>query len=151
MNKVLRAFAPSLAIIGVLIKPVAAQSPSTATWVVDTDFNAVFDMYWRSQLIGRYAGNRLCAFKQRFNFDDPRSPFRPIDQRLFAAGVRLEKIFPKALNTVAPPYAMPPSQLLCDDERSAYEAIFAFETSVTALERMLDNLSKNTAVKKKTK
>ena len=122
---------------------VLAQTTPRSAWADDIDFNAVFDMYWRSRLISVYAGSRLCSLKPSFHYDDPRSPFRPIAQRLHAAGVRFEKIYPKALNNVMRPYQMPPSPMLCDDEKSAYEAIFAFETAVTALERLLDTLPAN--------
>jgi len=97
-------------------------------------------MYWRARLLSSYAGNRMCALKERRDYEDPKSPFRPISERLHAVSVRIETAYPKALNTVARPYRMPPSQMNCEDEKSAWEAIFAFETAVTAAERLLDNL-----------
>lgn len=119
-----------------------ATQPSPAPWVGDNRFNAVFDMYWRARLLQSYAGSRLCSLRDRPNYEDPKSPYRPIDQRLFAAGNRIEARWPKALNTVRRPYMMPPPQLLCQDEKAAYEALFAFETGVTALERLLDDLER---------
>ena len=129
------------ALLSVAISPALAEPAQKPSWVNDTSFNAIFDMYWRSRLFSVYAGNRLCSVKPPIPYDDTRSPFRPIDQRLIAAGIRIEQIYPGALNSVAQPYQMPPAQSKCDDQSSAYEALFAFETSVTALERLLDNMA----------
>jgi len=38
---------------------------------------------------------------------------------------------------------MPPSLSLCDDEKAMWEALFAFETAVTAMERLLDSIERN--------
>jgi hypothetical protein len=35
------------------------------------------------------------------------------------------------------PSLMPPPQLLCDDQKAAYEALFAFDTAVLGLEAAL--------------
>lgn len=127
-------------LIGICISSGAvAQGPPLAPWVNDPRFNAIFDMYWRARLLGSYAGDRVCALPEHTHYDDPQSPFRPIDQRLKSASNRIEIIYPGALNKVARPYRMPPSQSKCDDSSSAYQALFSFETSVTALERLLDN------------
>ena len=128
-------------LLSVAIPPALAEPAQKPSWVNDTSFNAIFDMYWRSRLFSVYAGNRLCSVKPQIPYDDTRSPFRPIDQRLIAAGIGIEQIYPGALNTVARPYQIPPAQSKCDDQSSAYEALFAFETSVTALERLLDNMA----------
>ena len=102
----------------------------------------VFNMYWRARLLHSYAGSRICALRDVPRYDDPRSPFRPVVERLHAAGRRLEVRWPRALNDVARPYQMPPSQSLCDDERAAWEALFGFETAVVALERLLDDVER---------
>ena len=124
---------------------VGQPAPSVASWVGDVRFEAIHDMYWRARLQSRYVGNRLCALKENSRYDDPKSPFRPLDQRLNAAENRIERIWPRALNAVVRPYQMPPPQLLCEDERTAWEAIFALETAITALERLLDNAGDRSA------
>ena len=119
------------------------QPPQAAAWVNDVRFSAVFDMYWRAREMHTYAGNRLCALPQRFDYEDPRSPFRPINQRLVAAANRIEARWPTALNRVRRPYQVPPpTGGLCDDARAAEEALFGFETAVTAVERLLDQLER---------
>ena len=136
----------ALAAVSAPIGAVAGQPASSlASWVGDVRFAAIHDMYWRARLQSRYVGNRLCALKENSKYDDPKSPFRPLDQRLNAAGNRIERIWPRALNTVVRPYQMPPPQLLCEDERTAWEAIFALETAITALERLLDNAGDRSA------
>jgi hypothetical protein len=116
-----------------------AAEPS-ASWVGDVRFLSIHDMYWRAHLQNRYAGNRICALKPTPRFDDPKSPLRPLDQRLTAIGERIETVWPGALNRVARPYQMVPPQSKCDDQSAAWEAIFALETTITAAERLLDNL-----------
>ena len=117
----------------------AQPSQALAPWVSDPRFPAIHDMYWRARYLSVNAGNRLCALKEGKFYDDPRSPFRPLDQRLKAVGNRIEIIWPKALNVVVRPYQMPPPQDLCDDERATWDALFATETAIVAAERLLDN------------
>jgi hypothetical protein len=116
-----------------------AQSSGLAPWVNDERTNAVFSMYWRAKISGFDAASRLCAIKDIANYDRPQSPYRPFDQRVEAAADRIEKIWPKALSRPPPPYIMPPPQLNCDDVKSAWQSIVAFETAVTELERFLDS------------
>jgi hypothetical protein len=60
-------------------------------------------------------------------------------------------LYPRALSVVARPYMMPPPQMNCDDEKSAWESIFSFETAVTALERLLDDIEASDALKRGSK
>ena len=126
-----------------VVLPASAQTGRLAPWVNDPRFMPVFDMYWRARLLHGYAGDRLCALPGRPRYDDPQSPFRPLNQRLTAAAARIEARWPRALNDVARPYRLPPpSQPHCDDERAAWEALFAFETAVVAVERLLDGVER---------
>ena len=119
------------------MRPVQAQPPQASPALVqDAEFKIVFDLYWRTRLLGRNAGNRICSLPNS-HYDDPKSPFRPLDQRLKAAGRTFETRYPHALNSFRRPYMVPPPQSLCSDPKAAWEAIFAFETAVTALEAQL--------------
>ncbi len=118
--------------------PVAAAAGSSQPgYVTDAAFPVAFDMYWRARLVGAAAGSRACALPNKA-YDDPKSPYRPVNERLDRAEAKFEARFPGALNTVARPYQMPPPQSLCDDAKAAWEAIFAFETAVVGLENLLD-------------
>lgn len=133
-----RKLAHCAALAGFLVcGPATAQTTTAAAYLKNPHFFPAFDMYWRARLIRTDAGNRACSFPNKL-YDDPKSPFRPVAQRLDRAGQTFETLFPGALNTVARPYQMPPSQSLCSDEKAAWEALFGFETAVVALENLLN-------------
>lgn len=132
----------AVAALGLALFPLSgsAQAQEMPSYVTDPEFSAAFDMYWRARLLGVYAGSRVCALPNS-NYDDPRSPFRPIDERLKRAEARFEKRFPTALNRVNRPYQMPPPSVgECTDTRAAWQSIFGFETAVVGLENLLDRI-----------
>jgi hypothetical protein len=139
----LKRLALALAILAAgVAQPASSQAPQLAPWVNDARFPPVFDMYWRARLLHRYAGDRLCAIPNSPHYDDPRSQFRPLNERMEAAAARIEVRWPRALNDVARPYRMPPSQGRCEDESAAWQTLFGFETAVVALERLIDDVER---------
>jgi len=129
----------TLVLSGVSIPSVAVPN-AISNYTSDPIFLADLDIYWRTRLLGAYAGSRVCSLPNSA-YDDPKSVFRPIQERLQRATVKFEARFPGALKATARPYEMPPPQTLCEDAKAAQEAIFAFETSVVGLEYLLDQRS----------
>lgn len=123
----------SLVLLG---KPLAAQNATAPPTSRQLRSDAAFDFYWRARVLRSHAGARVCSLPYKY-YDDPKSPFRPLDERLKAAEQQFEKQYPGKLNSMRAPYMMPPPQQLCDDPKAAWEAIFAFDTAVTALEALL--------------
>jgi hypothetical protein len=123
----------SLVLLGSPLTAQIAAAPATAS---DLRSDIAFDLFWRARVLRSHAGARVCSLPNKF-YDDPKSPFRPLDERLKAAQQQFEKQYPDELDRTRAPYMMPPPQHLCDDPKAVWEAIFAFDTAVTALEAIL--------------
>ncbi len=96
----------------------------------------VLERYWPARVHARLAENRVCALPNN-RYDDPKSPYRPLNERLLKTERLINQRYPGALNTAGRPYVMPPPQSLCDDPAAARDALGKFRLALNALEAAL--------------